>query len=221
MFIMMLSGVLWLVGDSTMAPGSGYGEGLKPAIPSVLVNNKGISGASSLSYKLAWPATRDAINNNDVVLIQFGHNDSKVLDLTKFCDPGVAPTYAGSYSDNLRDYIQDVRAAGATPILVTPVSRMVFRDDDGDGRREHIRTHGNYPAAVRHIAQDEGIEYIDLELATHILWNYLGEDTTIELFQADSGDRTHFPPDKAWRVSELVLWLLDGGDPYHPPIPSL
>ena len=58
----------------------------------------------------------------DYVFLQFGHNDSKQDDTLRY-----APAY-GAYSDNLRRFIDEVRAKGATPVLLTPVSRRWFKD---------------------------------------------------------------------------------------------
>ncbi|MCD6498052.1 MAG: rhamnogalacturonan acetylesterase [Deltaproteobacteria bacterium] len=201
---------VWLVGDSTVAPNSGWGDSLQRyIIDQATVYNRGRSGRSSKSYYEEddnyWSEHPDAVLNHlvagDYVLIQFGHNDEKEEEY-RHTDPGTAPEYQGTFRDYLELYIVETRARGATPILITPVSRMVF-DTDGS----HRRTHGNYPAATIKVAEDKAVVVLDLELRSHEIFDTLGQDQTMALY-SDGVDRTHFPADKAWRVAKMVIDLL-------------
>ncbi|MEM9074010.1 MAG: rhamnogalacturonan acetylesterase [Myxococcota bacterium] len=194
---------VYLVGDSTVAPNSGWGDDLEALLNGrATVTNEGVGGASSKSF---WDAghfddARDALGPGDYLLIQFGHNDSKP-EAYRRTEPGDAPGYDDSYRAYLTRYLDAAEAAGATPILITSVSRMVFSGD------EHRRTHGDYPAAMRRLAEDRGVVLLDLEQHSHEVFSSLGEDETLRLF-AEEPDRTHFPPDKAFRVAEMVRDLL-------------
>ena len=134
-------------------------------------------------------------------MIQFGHNDEKD-DVERHTEPGTSPDYDDTFRSYLELYIDETRGVGATPILLTPVSRMTFHSDGS-----HARTHGDYPAAMIHTAAENGVVLLDLEFHSHEQFDTLGETETVEQF-SDGEDRSHFPPEKAWRVAEMVTLLL-------------
>ena len=199
----------WLIGDSTVASGSGWGDSLQPLLSAgATVMNRAQSGASSKSFYEAsdcWSQGTDAvlphIAAGDYVFIQFGHNDEKTD--SRYTDPGVPPDYLGTFRDYLEKYIADVRAAGAIPVLITPVSRMVF-SASGD----LLRTHGVYPASVKQAGSANAVVVLDLEEKSYEVFQALGQAQTLELYSFnDNSDFTHFPPEKAWRVAEMVAEL--------------
>ncbi len=63
----------------------------------------------------------DAYAGGVYVLIQFGHNDQPGK-------PGRSTDLASEFPDNLRRYVREVRAAGAVPVLLTPLTRRQFAD---------------------------------------------------------------------------------------------
>jgi lysophospholipase L1-like esterase len=117
-----------LVGDSTMAASSGYGNALCARLrPEVTCLNLARGGRSSKSYRAEglWSEVLGLLSDQGnfaatYVLIQFGHNDQ----------PGKAErsTTLPEFEQNMRAYVRDVRAAGGTPILVTPLTRRQFKD---------------------------------------------------------------------------------------------
>lgn len=196
---------IFLVGDSTVATGLGWGDSLEALlVPSATVKNHGASGRSSKSFwdEGRFESVADELDSGDYLLIQFGHNDAKP-EPERRTDPGSAPTYEGTYRTYLLRYVDAARDVGATPILVTSVSRMVFSND------EPRRTHGDYPDAMRRLAADESIALLDLEERSFVEYGALGEAETLRLYADPNGeDRTHFPPDKAHRVAQLLVELL-------------
>jgi lysophospholipase L1-like esterase len=62
------------------------------------------------------------------VLIQFGHNDQPGK-------PGRSTDLASEYPANLKRYVDEVRAAGGQPVLVTPLTRRSFRDGQESAQR--------------------------------------------------------------------------------------
>jgi len=203
---------VWLVGDSTVASGSGWGDALQPLLDDkATVVNLARGGRSSKSFyeedNNAWTEHPDAvmrhIESGDYVMIQFGHNDEKDGD-ELHTEPGEPPDYDDTFRAYLELYIDETRGAGATPILITPVSRMAFLPDGS-----HARTHGEYPAAMIQTASANGVTLLDLEEYSHLHFDAIGEAQTLDEFSDGSGtDRTHFPPEKAWRVAEMVTHLL-------------
>ncbi len=201
---------VWLVGDSTVATESGWGDafGERFTISAATVRNRARGGRSSKSFydesDSNWSRSSQAvlrgIRAGDYVLIQFGHNDEKP-EADRHTTTGSAPSYRGTFRDYLERYIEETRARGATPILVTPVSRMTWSGGS------HRRTHGDYPAAMARVALDNDVALLDLEARSHAVFDDLGESRTHSLYAA-LPDTTHFPPDKAWRVAEMVADLL-------------
>ncbi|WP_213980418.1 rhamnogalacturonan acetylesterase [Sphingomonas sp. dw_22] len=118
-----------LVGDSTMAPGSGWASVFCAyhVKSSVACLNLGRGGRSTRSYRAegSWAI---ALNEAKVggykatyVLIQFAHNDQSTK-AERWTD------LATEFPANLRQMVSEVRAAGAVPVLVTPLTRREFRD---------------------------------------------------------------------------------------------
>ena len=141
---------LHLIGDSTMAdkpkepanPETGWGQ----ALPALLkpeagrVVNYAMNGRSTKSFidEGRWTKVVAALQPGDFVIIQFGHNDEKADK------PAVYAAPRGAYQDNLRRFVREARAHGATPLLATPVARRRWNE-----RGELVDTHGDYPAALR------------------------------------------------------------------------
>ena len=117
-----------LVGDSTVATGNGWGDAFCAlAAPSVTCVNLARNGRSTRSYRAEglWAkamamAAQKGPWRRTYVFIQFGHNDQPGK-------PGRSTDLATEYIPNLEAYVADVRAAGATPVLITPLTRREFR----------------------------------------------------------------------------------------------
>ncbi len=80
--------------------------------PGVSVANYADSGETAGSfYTKFFPAARTAMKAGDYLFIQFGHNDQK------------SATDIANYPNNLTNYVNDAKAKGAIPVILTPVSR--------------------------------------------------------------------------------------------------
>jgi lysophospholipase L1-like esterase len=144
-----------LVGDSTLAPLSGYGDALcQRFAPSVTCLNLARNGSSSLSYRESglWQAVLTLItrppNTRSYVLIQFGHNDQPGK-------PGRSTTLE-EFSGNLQRYIREARAVGARPVLVTPLSRRRFEDG------QLVRNLEPWAEVMRVVAEQTRTPLVDL-----------------------------------------------------------
>ena len=164
-----------LAGDSTVAscpaaeaPMSGWGAqlGARLGLP---VRNFAKGGATTASHRAEglWAALLCEAVPGDLVVLQFGHNDQKEPELP--------------YRENLRAFVAEARAAGARPVLCTPVQRRRW----AGGRL--VPTHGGYPGQVRELAAAEAVPLVDLSAATTALYERLGPEGSKALF-------THFPP---------------------------
>lgn len=158
----------------------------------VEVNDAARSGRSSKSFidEGLWKALTAQIHPGDWVFIQFGHNDEKMADSSRYTDPRT------SFREYLRIYIRDTRAAGARPVLLTPISRREFSG------ASIVSTHGAYPAAVIAVGEETGTPVIDMTEKTRVMLESLGPSATIPLFAAD--DKTHLSAQGAPRVANLV-----------------
>ncbi|MGC0271987.1 rhamnogalacturonan acetylesterase [Pseudactinotalea sp. Z1739] len=208
-----------LAGDSTVAPGPldgtgviGWG-GVLHEFMTQPVHNRAVGGATTASFEAEgrWADTLAAIKPGDLVVTQFGHNDQKETELAA----------AGGYRNNLARFVEQVRAAGGRPVLVTSAERCLF-DDDGDLRVSH----GGYPAAVRNLGDQLDVPVIDLNAFTRWLYTWLGERGCADLFPhavPEDGERdtTHFGLAGARAVAGYVaqhLRALQGLDDQHEPI---
>ncbi|MEM9965576.1 MAG: SGNH/GDSL hydrolase family protein [Asticcacaulis sp.] len=118
-----------LVGDSTMTEKAGYGTGFCAQFrPEVTCINKARGGRSSKSYRVEglWDDVLTLINDKGnfaetYVLLQFGHNDGSHR-------PERRTDIRTEFPVNMRNYTVDVKKAGATPVLVTPLTQRHFKN---------------------------------------------------------------------------------------------
>jgi lysophospholipase L1-like esterase len=138
----------------------------------------------------------------DYMLIEFGHNDQKQHG------PGKGAYY--SFATSLKTFIDEVKAKGATPILVTPTQRRSFQNG------KIMETHGDYPEAMRWVAQREGVALIDLHELTRTLFETFGEEGSLHAFvhypagtyphqTVALADNTHFNPYGAYEIAKCVI----------------
>ncbi|MDX2605246.1 rhamnogalacturonan acetylesterase [Streptomyces caniscabiei] len=196
---------LYIAGDSTAAqkyadaaPETGWGMALPFFLGKGLaVSNHAVNGRSSKSFidEGRLDAILGAIRPGDFLVIQFGHNDSKIADPTRYTEPWT------TYQDHLRQYIDGARARGARPVLATSVERRKF-----DASGNAVPTHGDYPAAAIALAAEEGVALLDIQALSIALWQRLGVEETKKYFNwtATEQDNTHFNPPGAIAVARLV-----------------
>lgn len=110
-----------LVGDSTTAVLGGWGPSFCGwhVTSFAACINLARGGRSSGNYRAegSWALAVDEIRSggftDTYVLIQFGHNDQPGK-------PGRSTDLATEFPANMKRYVDEVRAAGGKPILVTP-----------------------------------------------------------------------------------------------------
>ena len=201
---------IYLIGDSTVQAGGdpfyGWGSALRPYCrEGVRVRNHARSGESSRSFldRGLFEPVREQLKKDDLLLVQFGHNDEKD-DSERHTDP------QGSFVDFLSIYIDAAREESARAALATPVCRRHFLPDGS-----LLYTHGEYPLAVRTLAQKRGIPCIDLKRLSRELYLSLGPEGTAGLFvrippgghpeyPLGHDDLTHFNLDGAKRIAALA-----------------
>ena len=199
------SRTLFIAGDSTAAqkysdaaPETGWGMALPFFLGKGLsVANHAVNGRSSKSFvdEGRLDVILGLIKPGDLLLVQFGHNDEKSEDPTRYTEPW------STYQDYLRLYIEGARARGARPVLATSVERRKF-----DASGNALPTHKEYPAAVRALAAEEGVALLDIQALSIALWQELGVEETKRYFNwtDTEQDNTHFNPPGAIAVARLV-----------------
>ena len=146
-----------LVGDSTTQVNSGWGGSFCATRVTSLAAcvNLARGGRSTKSYRAegSWAIALAEMKTpgfvDTWVLIQFGHNDQPGK-------PGRSTDLASEFPANLRRYVEETRAAGAKPILVTPLTRRFFKDG------QITRDLDPWAEAVRKVAKEMNVPLIDL-----------------------------------------------------------
>ena len=201
-----------IVGDSTAseygperAPRQGWGMQLQSFLDPAAwqVRNHAQSGRSSRSFiDEGWlkPVEKE-LARGDVLLIQFGHNDEKAEDPTRYNEP------AQAYPQWLMRYVALARSKGATPILVTPLARRKF--ERGSKIDQLLDTHGAYSIAVRELAKREQVGLIDLDALSTAWLRALGDEASKPFYmhvpEQNLGDDTHLQQRGATAVACLVV----------------
>ncbi|TFI57568.1 rhamnogalacturonan acetylesterase [Sphingomonas parva] len=146
-----------LVGDSTVAVQGGWGPSFcaRHVTSFLACVNLARGGRSSYNYRAegSWDIALAEMRRRPweqvYVLIQFGHNDQPGK-------PGRSTELATEFPANLKRYVAEARAAGAIPVLVTPLTRRQFKDGT------LIRDLEPWAEATRRVAAETGAPLVDL-----------------------------------------------------------
>ena len=157
-----------LVGDSTMAVGNGWGPGFAKCVKEgVEVINLAKNGRSSKSFIAEGLWKKALALKPDWVLIQFGHNDQPGHGADRETDPQT------TYKQYMTQYVDDARAAGIKPVLITSLSR---RQWGADGKI-HSTLVPNVEV-VKEIAKEKGVPLVDLHARSIELYERIGKAGT-------------------------------------------
>ncbi len=174
-----------LVGDSTVNDEGGWGYGFKQFLTGdVECTNTAANGRSSKSFitEGRWQKALDL--KGDYYLIQFGHNDEPGKGPDRETDP------ATTYPKNLARYVDDVRAIGGKPVLVTSLTRRNF-DKSGDGKLAPNLM--PYVEAMKGVAAEKNVPLLDLHSDSVALCEKIGPEETAKFNPVKDGkpDTTH------------------------------
>ena len=204
---------VYLIGDSTIAikqvktyPETGWGMPFSWFFDqSVKVDNRAMNGRSTRSFieENRWAPIVDALNTGDYVFIQFGHNDEVPTKKTY--------TTEIEFVKYLTQYVNETKAKGAYPVLITPVARRSFDKDN-----QLIDTHKVYAQLVRDLAKNLDVPLIDLSKTSMDMLQKLGPENSILLYNHleigenpnypnGKKDDTHFNEFGARKMAQLVL----------------
>ena len=173
----------------------------------VAVSNHAESGLSLRSFMASRRLEKvlSMLKAGDYVLCEFGHNDQK--------EHGAGDGAWYSFQYHLKQFIDQVRAAGGIPVFVTPTQRRSF---DQASHTKVQETHGDYPDAMRDVARREGVPVIELHDMTRDFFEALGFEgskkalvhypaNTFPGQEKALEDNTHFNPYGAFEVAKMVV----------------
>ncbi len=193
--------VVALIGDSTVTDASGWGKAFADRFSDgVEVINYSQGGRSSKSWfdEGRLPAVVGA--KPDYVFIQFGHNGQPGKGPKRETDP------ATSYRDYLKIYIDKAREIGATPILLSPVTRRQF-----DGAGKLTTTLKPWADAAKAVAEETGTAFIDLHSLSFAYHEKVGAEESVT-FAPKEGDFTHFNEKGAKVIAGMIVGELQRAD---------
>jgi lysophospholipase L1-like esterase len=153
----------------------------------VTIHNAARSGRSSKSFRDEglWKPVIDKVTPGDYVFIMFGGNDQKP-DSARHTEPRT------TYKQNMLNYLNEVKAKGAHPILFTSIVRRTFAKN---GKLED--TYGDYVVIIRDLAKEANVPLIDLYKKTWDLVQGYGPEDSKKLFlYIESGKFTKLPEGK-------------------------
>lgn len=207
---------LYTIGDSTMAnkkdpeknPEHGWAQVLQSFFKeNIVVENKAVNGRSTKSFinEKRWDSIYTKLKKGDYVFIEFGHNDEKIEDSTRYTNPHT------SYRYNLIRFVKESREKGAIPILFTSIARRNFNE-----KGVLVPTHGDYPLETRLVAQEYKVPFIDLEYYTELLEQSYGPEKSKQLhlyfkagenlyYNKDKADDTHLSKEGATAIAKIVI----------------
>lgn len=156
-----------LVGDSTVTDNAGWGLGFKQFLSDeVELINTSRGGRSSMSFIKEGRWEKALELKGDYYLIQFGHNDQPGK-------PGRSTT-PEEYRSYMNQYVDETRAAGATPVLVTPLVRREFKDNKNPDRI--VSSLDPWAEMVRAVAREKQVPLIELHDCSKALCEGMGRD---------------------------------------------
>jgi lysophospholipase L1-like esterase len=205
--------VVYLAGDSTVTdqdvePWASWGQFITNYFDdTVVVVNYAYSGSSLSSFKGSNRLKKilSQIKKGDYLFVEFGHNDEKIK--------GAGNGPWESYSNLLAEFVQSAKDKGAIPVLATPTQRRFFNEN---GTLKE--THGEFPDAMRAVAQKNNIALIDVTKMTTELYEAWGDEASRKAFvqypantfpgqEKALDDNTHF---NSFGANEIALCVLKG-----------
>jgi len=188
-----------LVGDSTTQVNSGWGGSFCATRVTSLAAcvNLGRGGRSTKSYRAegSWDVALAEMKTpgfvDTWVLIQFGHNDQPGK-------PGRSTDLATEFPANLKRYVEEARAVGAHPVLVTPLTRRSFVDG------KLVNDLAPWAAATRKVAAELKVPLLDLNADSAAAVGVMGSAAADRFAEVPPGAAQPAPPTPA-RSTEVMV----------------
>ncbi len=191
-----------LIGDSTQTKSAGYGLGFCANLTDgVVCINDAKGGASTKTYYNEGYWTKALADKPDYMLIQFGHNDEESSQHMPR-----ETNLVTEYPANLKRYVEEARAHGIVPILVTPLTRRYYGDD---GKiHSDLLAHSE---AMKKVAEEEKTPLIDLQADSIAFLDTLNEAqaSLLGITKKDAQgntipDKTHLNAEGSYAFGRIV-----------------
>ena len=177
----------------------GWGHPIADLFDPAKVNvvNRGAGGTSSRTYYAGqWPGVRDSLKKGDYVIMQFGHNDNNGVftgaggyraslngsgdETQEVTNQRGQPETAHTYGWYLKQYVDEARAKGATPVVCSLIPRKLWQDDGRIVRSND--KYFNYPTWAAEVAKAKDTPFINLNELIARQYDVLGHDAVMKLF---------------------------------------
>jgi lysophospholipase L1-like esterase len=216
--------VFYIIGDSTVKNGNGNSNNLLQGWGSFIadyfdttrirIENDAIGGRSSRTFLTdgRWDKILQKLQKGDYVIMQFGHNDGGPLDDTarargtiKGIGNDSVEIYnpirkqqeiVHTYGWYMRKYVNDAKAAGAIPIVCSPIPRNMWKVG------KVIRSNEAYALWAKEVAQQTNAYFIDLNNSIGDAYEKMGKQKTAAFFP---GDHTHTNREGALFNANIVI----------------
>ena len=187
---------IYYAGDSIVAqkniftyPETGIGQMLPLYLKKQhIIQNHAENGRSTKSFidESRLATIYNDLREGDFLFIQFGHNDEKKEDPTRYAEA------FGDYQVNLEKFVNVARNRKAYPVLITPLCRRQF-DENGNLKN----THGDYPEAMKQVAARLEVPLIDLCTLSSQLVAATGDENSKKWFMNfPAGSYENYPKGK-------------------------
>ena len=202
---------IYMAGDSTvmehdLEPWASWPQFFQNYLTTdVVIANYAYSGLTLRSFESTYRLEKILylMEPGDYLFIEFGHNDEKAT--------GDGKGASGAYTALLKDLIVKTRNKGGSPILVTPIQRRIFNPN---GTLKP--THGEFPDAMRKVAQEMQVPLIDVTKMTTSLYQSWGNELSKKAFVhypanifpgqiSALADNTHFNSFGANEVTRCIV----------------
>ncbi len=219
--------ILFVCGDSTAAPSRppilGWGERVAeffdPA--KIKVENRALGGRSARTFigEGRWEAVRSQLRPGDVVLLQFGHNDTKsAISIDRYDLPGLGDEVEEATNPRTGEKMQihtfgyymgkmidEGVAAGAKVIVLLPVPRSKWAGG------KIVRGEENHGPWAAEVAKARGVPFVDVNGIIADLYDGIGRPRIKALYFPQ--DNTHTNPAGALvNAASVVHGLLQLND---------
>ncbi len=215
---------IFLIGDSTVntrtAGQLGWGDPISAFFDQtkVSVENRARGGRSSRTFLTEglWDQIVSRLQPGDFVLMQFGHNDGGSLtegrgraslkgtgeETQEITNQAGAREVVHTFGWYLRRYVADTKAKGATPVVLSPVPRNIWRDG------KVVRASNDYGKWAAESARAEDAAFIDLNDLVARRYEQAGQEHVTAVYFGV--DHTHTTPAGARVTAAAVVEGLKG-----------
>jgi lysophospholipase L1-like esterase len=186
-----------LAGDSTVSHKAGWGAAFARQLTfnAECLNFAG-GGQSSKSFRGSGNWKKVIDSKPAFILIQFGHNDMPGKGPERETDPTT------TYRQNMIRYVEEARAVGAKPVIVTSLTRRIFSKDKIRGELKP------WADAAAKVAGEKEVPLVDLFSRSVALHNQIGPASSANfnpLSRTGRTDGAHLNAHGAKIIAEIIV----------------